>query len=545
MLQRSRRLALLIGILWPIAWFLSGQTTAFTQQSDDSLMVQRIKEEALDRSAVIENTFYLADVFGPRFVASPGLRQASEWAMQRLRSYGVVKVWQEPVPLPIPVGPKIFWSGAGWSVERFTIQQLTPNHAILIGQPVMLSEGTPGRVQGDAIILSLPDRFAAMNNPNDPEWNEFFVRQRGKLKGKILLIDPAVKPAAPADAPLDLLRPLAFRRYTPEDLAAIAQQEPAGPPPQPRRPRPGFSAEKLLAAEDQLSQFLRDEGVVALIRPAPGANGRIRVGGPMAAGDRKVYPPATIELAAEHYNRLVRLANHGIPARIELELITKVKPGEGVFNTLAELPGASKPGEVVMIGGHLDTMHIGTGATDNAVGCATLIEAIRILRTLDLKLDRTVRLALWSGEEHSWIGSRAYVQKHFVTPTGEYTNEHANLSAYLNLDAGAGQIRGIYVQGKDSLVPIFREWLAPFADWGATTISLRERKGSDEVPFVNRGLPGLPLMQDPLDYFVTTQHSNMDVLDHVLPYEQEVKRNAAIVAWLVYKIANAPNRLPR
>lgn len=545
MLRISRRLALLMVILWPIEWFLTGPTTAVAQQSEDSLVVQRIRQEALDRSAIIENTFYLADVFGPRFVASPGLRQASEWAMQRLRSYGVAKVWQEPVPLPIAVGPELFWSGSGWSVERFTIQQLTPNHAILIGQPVMVSASTPGRVQGDAIILSLPNLFAAMNNPNDSEWSEFFVHQRGKLKGKILLIEPAVKPAAPAVAPLDLLRPLAFHRYTPEDLAAIAQRAPSGPGPQPRRPPPGFSAEKLRAAEDQLYQFLRDEGVVALIRTARGANGTIRVGGPLAAGDRKVYPPATIELAAEHYNRLVRLAQHGIPARIELELITKNQPGEGVFNTLAELPGSSKPGEVVMIGAHLDTQHIGTGATDNAVGCAILIEAIRILRTLDLKLDRTVRLALWSGEEEGWIGSRAYVQKHFVTPTGAYTNEHANLSAYLNLDAGAGQIRGIYVQGIDSLVPIFQAWLAPFADWDATTVSLRDRKGSDEVPFVNRGLPGLPFIQDPLDYFVTTQHSNMDVLDHVLPYEQEVKRNAAIVAWLVYKIANAPNRLPR
>jgi carboxypeptidase Q len=534
-----------MGLVWSIALLMCGLSTARAQHSDDSLAVRRIRLEAMDHSAVIENAFYLADVFGPRFLGSPAMRQASDWAMQRLRSYGVAKVWREPVPPPIEVGPGLLWSGTGWSVDRFAIQQLTPHHAVLIGHPVMLSASTSGREQGDAFVLLLPDAFAAVNNPNDSTWSEFFVRNRGRLRGKILLIGPAVEPAASIVAPLDLERPEAFHRYTSQDLAAIAQRPASTSVPHLLGPPPGFSLDRFLAAQDRLFGFLRAEGVVALLRPAQGANGTIVVGGPLVAGDPRVTPPATIELAAEHYNRLVRLAEHGVPARIEVELVTRAHPGEGVFNTLGELPGSSKAHEVIMIGAHLDSQHIGTGATDNAVSCAILMEAVRILRTLDLRLERTVRIALWGGEEAGYLGSRSYVQTHFGKPTGEAASEYANFSGYLNLDAGAGQIRGIYVNGIDSLIPIFRQWLAPFTDWEATTVSLRDRRGSDYDQFVDVGLPGLPFIQDPLDYFAVTHHSNMDVLDHVLPYEQDIKRSAAIVAWIIYKAANAPSRLPR
>ncbi len=198
-----------------------------------------------------------------------------------------------------------------------------------------------------------------------------------------------------------------------------------------------------------------------------------------------------------------------------------------------------------MIGAHLDSFQHGTGATDNAAGCAVMIEAVRILRSLGLRLDRTVRIALWGGEEWGMKGSQAYVATNFGGGGGNRLPEHANLSGYFNIDVGAGQIRGIYVPPIDSLVPIFRQWLAPFADWGATTVALRDYRGSDQVSFNNAGLPGLAFIQDPLEYFDVTHHTNMDVLDHVLPYEEDLKRSAAIVAWLVYQSANAPSRLPR
>ncbi len=516
------------------------------QASTDSTVLQSIRREATENSAVIETAFFLTDVFGPRPIGSPALREAGEWASQRLRSYGVPRVWSEALPLPISFG-RSGWPGTGWSVERFTVQQLLPHHATLIGEPLLYSTATRGPVRGDVRFLQLPD-------PNDSAFDEFFSRHRGRLRATALLISPPATPVRQAPGLPDLDR-RTIRRYTQQELDSLVR--PPAPSPSsgagqgagPRRLRATpLTPEQYRSAQARLYRFLRDEGVVALIRRARGSGGTVNAADFLIdPGHPEIEaspPPPAVALLPEHYNRLLRLAERGIRAQVELELAVGTHPGAGIFNVLGELPGSSRPEEVVMIGAHLDSFQYGTGATDNAAGCAVMIEAVRILRVLGMDLDRTVRIALWGGEEWGMRGSQAYVATHFGA-RGENRPEHARLSGYFNIDLGAGQIRGIYAPPIDSLAPMLRQWLAPFADWGATTVVPRHYGGSDQVPFNIAGLPGIAFIQDPLSYFDVTHHTNMDVLEYVLPFEDDLQRSAAIVAWLVYRAANAPRLLPR
>jgi carboxypeptidase Q len=241
---------------------------------------------------------------------------------------------------------------------------------------------------------------------------------------------------------------------------------------------------------------------------------------------------------------LLRLIAKGIPVEIEVNLAVKLNESPKLVNVIAEIPGIKNKEEIVMLGGHLDSWHSGTGATDNAAGCAVALEALRILKTLDLKMNRTVRLALWSGEEQGVYGSRAYVREHFADPTTmSLKPEHARLSAYFNLDNGSGKIRGIHLQGNDMIRPIFEAWLAPFKDLGATTVTIRDTGGADHLSFDAVGLPGFQFIQDPLDYETRTHHSDMDVYDRVEP--GDLMQASAIMAAFVYNAATRDALLPR
>lgn len=283
-----------------------------------------------------------------------------------------------------------------------------------------------------------------------------------------------------------------------------------------------------------------------VVRPGSGPDGGTVMGS--AAGDRNMtddqLPPPSVLVTNEHYNRMVRLTEKGIPVTLEFDIATKFTPPADSFNITAEIPGTKPDSGVVMVGGHFDSWTGGTGATDNGAGSAVAMEAVRILKSLDLKMQRTVRVALWTGEEEGTLGSRAYVKDHFADATDMKPKpEHAKLSAYYNLDNGSGRIRGIYMQDNNMVEPIFRAWLEPFKDLGASTLTIRATGSTDNVPFDNVGLPAFQFIQDPLEYGSRTHHSNMDVFDRLQP--NDLEQAAAIEAWFAYNTAARPDMIPR
>jgi hypothetical protein len=363
--------------------------------------------------------------------------------------------------------------------------------------------------------------------------DEDLAKHRGRLGGKIVLIDepPPVRLGT---------EPLA-KRLSEADLAERAQ----APMPEPKKPEAG-EREKRRQFTKRRNQFLRDEGARAVITAGYRSDANMLVAAKGGSEDPKdPVPPPMIALIPVHYNRIVRLIEKKIPVEVEIEVEARFHDESlDAVNVIAEIPGRRKPEEVVMLGAHLDSWHGGTGATDNAAGCAAAIEAVRILRTLDLPMDRTVRLALWSGEEQGLLGSKAYVKEHFADPEVMAPKpEHARLAAYFNLDNGTGRIRGIYLQGNDMARPIFEAWLAPFADLGATTVTIRDTTGTDHLSFDAVGLPGFQFIQDPVEYGTRTHHSNLDVYDNA--QAGDLMQASAILASFVYHAATREQMLPR
>jgi hypothetical protein len=294
------------------------------------------------------------------------------------------------------------------------------------------------------------------------------------------------------------------------------------------------------------AKFFKEQGVVAIINSDQRAHDSLLFAEAAGSYDAKnSLAPPTFVVTQEQYNRMVRLADKKVPVKVRVDLQAEYsKENEDAYNITAEIPGGAKKDEVIMLGGHFDSWHTGTGATDNGAGSAVMIEAMRILKTLNLKMDRTVRLALWSGEEEGLLGSKAYVKEHFGDPaTMRLTDAHAKLSGYFNLDNGTGKIRGVYLQGNDAMRPLFEQWLAPFRDQGVSTITIRNTGGTDHLSFDAVGLPGFEFIQDPLDYGTLTHHSDMDTYDHA--QGADLMQAAAVVASVVYDAANRAEMLPR
>jgi carboxypeptidase Q len=494
-----------------IALVLCLPIVAGTQEEKvDLSVVNRIKAEAFENSKVMDHLFYLTDVYGPRVADSPNYFNAAAWAVKQLKEWGLEDASLEK------------WGtfGRSWSWTRFEANMTEPQQTSLIGVPLAWSPGTPGPVSGEAIL-------APMRNVEDGE------KFKGKLKGKIVLIaEPSeIKPHFEADA----------RRLTDSDLAARV----LAPDPADERHR-GPRSPQAREAHNKLIEFLKDQHVLAVVTPGSGGDdGTIFT---VPAGSRELkdpVPPISFALAAEHYNRIARLLERKIPVKLEVNIHAEIieHPPEGA-NVVADLPGGSKSGEIVMLGAHLDSWQAGTGATDNAAGCAVVLEAVRILSALKLKMDRTVRVALWDAEEEGIIGSREYVKVHFADrETMQTKPEYARLSGYFNFDNGTGRIRGVNLQGNDMMRPVFDAWLAPFHDLGATAVTIRNTGGTDHLSFDAVGLPGFQFVQDPLDYFSRTHHSNMDVYDRV--QKGDLMQAAAIMASFVYNAATRPEMLPR
>jgi len=527
---------------------------AHSDGKPDLAVVHRIKEEAYRRSQVMNHLFWLTDANGPRLTASPGFRTAADWAVRSLTSWGAASPHVEP------------WGhfGRAWTVQRFELSLLEPGYARLGGVPRAWSRGTSGPVTGPLVAAPLfpdhEDRDDALDLPRlSARIHAYAETWRGKLRGRFVLLDP------PRD--LNLPRDPDAARYDDKKLGDLGLAPDRAPPepwswPISRLPRDGKKRAALVAniplevliefsdhrrhVYDELWRFLNAEGVLGVLSTDDRGEGSLVFAEGTGEWEAsRPLPPPAVAMPPEDYDRLARLVEKNAPVRLKLDaVIASSDRDEEVGNVVAELPGGSKRDELVLLGAHLDSWHAGTGATDNAAGCAVMLEAVRILRALALPLDRTVRLVLWSGEEQGLHGSRAYVKQHFADPvTMTLAPEHAKVSAYFNLDNGSGRIRGVYLQDNDMARPIFESWLAPFKDEGASTLTLRSTGGTDHLSFDAVGLPAFQFIQDPLDYGSRTHHSSLDVYEHAQP--GDLMQAAAIVASIVHEAANRTELFPR
>lgn len=503
-----RRRGLFLLAVAAVPFFLAAE------EKVDLSIVNRIRAEAFSDSKVMDTMFYLTDVYGPRLTASPNFKAAGDWAVKRLESYGLVNVKEEKW------GP----FGRGWQAKYFEAHMVEPQYSALTGIPLAWTQGTNGSISGEPIL-------APIHTEADME------KWKGKLRGKIVM----------TSEPQDLKLPEAAdgHRYTEAELNELAEA------PDPSRAGrfggPPMSREQRLRLQAKIAQFMIDEGVLLVL--SEGTHGS---GGTIFAAAGGSYDPknpesvAAVGLMPEQYNRIARLLDHKIPVKLEFDIKNEFYNDDpNTFNITGEIPGTGQhKDEVVMLGAHFDSWHGGTGATDNGAGSAVMMEAVRILAAIHQPMDRTVRIALWGGEEEGLLGSRAYVKEHFGDPeTMKLTAQHAKLSGYFNYDNGTGKIRGVYLQGNDMMRPLFESWLAPFKDLGATTISIRNTGGTDHLSFDAVGLPGFQFIQDPLDYETRTHHSNMDVYDRI--QAGDLMQASAIIASLVYDTAERPEMLPR
>lgn len=508
---------------------------ALGEEAVDLEMITRIRDEGFHHSQVMQTAGELTDVIGPRLTNSPAQRRASEWTRKQLADWGLEGARLEP------------WGtfGRGWSFERSEVGLLAPEKLPLIALPKAWTPGTNGKQSGRARKVKL-------------EAEADLEKWKGEVRGEVLFLGDAreLKP-----------RTKEVQRYSEAQLDELVAFPVPGAGPE----RDREEAKKRWRFARTLNQWLAEEGVLATVEPSSRDGGTLRV---MGGGSRRPGEPVgvtSLVMAATHYNRVLRLLERSAEVQLELDVAAAFHDQDQVaVNTLAEIPGSGPRGEVVMMGAHLDSWHTGTGATDNAAGVSVAMEAARILKALGVRPRRTIRIALWTGEEQGLLGSRAYVSAHFGSrpepedpaerelpsflrkEQGPLTlkPEHARLAAYFNLDNGTGKIRGVYVQENAATAPIFEAWLQPFADLGAHALTLRKTGSTDHVPFDLVGLPGFQFIQDEIEYRATsdpelfgTHHTNMDTYDRL--QREDLMQASVIMAAFVWNAANREALLPR
>jgi len=480
-------------------------------------IVQKIIKEGFENSHIMEDVSYLTDVFGPRLAKSPSYLAAVKWAAKKFEEYGLKNVHLEPYKF-----------GVGWSLEYVSVHMISPQYMPLIAYPKAWSSPTKGKVRGPVVFIN----FEEITTEKD------LLPYKGKLKQAIIFSSPQriLKPNFTPDAVL-----LSKERL--DEMAQIpitaSQSEAKKPYHRPSK----FSRQKII-------DWLLSEGTAAIAEPSPVYDdGTVMVTKVAGRPWHKDAPqPATeLVLAAEHYNRIMRILEKGIAVKMEVEIKATLIDNDLIdYNLIAEIPGTDLADEVVMVGAHLDAHLSGTGAEDNACGAAHVMEAARILSAIGAKPRRTIRFALWGGEEMGHAGSKAYVVKHYIEGSNQkYTKEHENFSCYFNLDYGTGRIRGVYLMGNMLAQPIIEEWMKPFHNLGMTHSILvpEEDIGSDHEQFQAVGLPVFPFLQDPVENDSRTFHSNMDVYDRLVP--EYLIQGAVIVASFVYQAAMRNDKMPR
>jgi carboxypeptidase Q len=495
-----------------------------------------IRKEETENSRIMHTLHILTDLYGPRLTGSPNHVAAAKWATDEMKSWGFDNTSLEAWDFGHP----------GWVNERNTGLMLSPVQDTLTYEVLSWTPSTKGVITSDAVNIVIPqvpspENPAIMLNPTQEELTAYLESVRGKVSGKIVLAGKtAVIPMS--------FDPVNKRS---DDEALKKRFDPNNPTPQgpfgnaPRTP-PAQRLGALTAAQinEQLDRFLVDNNVPLRINDAAMDKGMVRAFNNRTFDITKVVP--TVILRNEDYGRIARLLADGTTVKLEFDIRNRVVP-EGVtsYNAIGEIYGSDKKDEVVMLGGHLDSWHSATGATDNAIGCATMMEAARILKAIGVKPRRTIRVACWSGEEEGLLGSQAYVKKHFGSAENPGP-EFGKFNGYFNIDSGTGKARGMSVFGPPEAATVLREALAPFADLGVVgAISTKGRNlgGSDHTSFANAGLPGIGVQQDPIEYFTTTWHTNLDTYERVI--ESDVKSSAMVIAGAVYALAMSDEMLPR
>jgi len=511
----TNRLLMLVFLL------IASLTAATAQEEVNKDINDLIRKHGLDQSQALEIAGWITDVYGPRLTGSPMLDKATEWAQNTLTEWGMANVHLESW------GP----FGRGWEMTHFEMHANGPGYWPVIAYPKAWSPSVKGT--GEVIYLQATNE-------------EELATYKGKLKGKFVLFDTTRQVE-------ELFEPAA-KRHDAESLLELAN----APEPTPR-PRRNFRDLSGFTFNQKIWQFLAEEQPLAVLdRSYKGDLGTVFVSGARTAEgraqnvDREVVPQFT--LAVEHYNRIFRNLQRGIPVELSVELEARyTNPDEMEHNIIAEIPGTDLKDEVVMFGAHYDSWHTGTGATDNGAGSTVMMEAARILletiKESGIQPRRTLRLALWTGEEQGLFGSRGYSREHFAEfPPDNNTPqslkpEQEKISAYYNLDNGTGKIRGVYMQGNAAVAPIFRAWLEPFKYLDASTLSLSNTGGTDHLAFDAVGIPGFQFIQEPMAYFARTHHSNMDNLDHLV--EADLAQAATIIASFVFHTAMRDEMMPR
>ena len=499
---------------------------AITAQEEkiDQATVDKIKKEGLGNSKVMDIVFHLTDGSGARLTNSPGYFRAANYAKDQLATWGLQNAMLDP------------WGefGKGWDLQKSYVAITAPYYKPIIAYPKAWCTGTKKQKNAEVIVLTVKD-------------STDLPKYKGQLSGKIILLErtEVYKQSFKADA----------SRYTDADLDTMAMAKPA------ERQRNGDTAAMRRRREQLMGGFRLQQRISTLLKEMAKEEGAVAVlsvgnknhdgtlftqgGGGYKGTDPENF--LDIMLGIEDYMTIQRLVKSGTPVKMDIDVATKFydKDLQG-YNVIAEIPGTDPQlkDEIVMLGGHLDSWHTATGATDNAAGCSVMMEAVRIIKALGLQPKRTIRIALWSGEEEGLLGSRGYVKKTFGDPaTMQLTPAHAKFSSYFNIDNGTGKIRGIYLQGNEACKNIFTKWFDAYGDSSAHTITISNTGGTDHQSFDAVGLPGFQFIQDPIEYNERTHHSNMDTYDHLI--EDDLKQIASIVATFVYNAAQRDEKLPR
>ncbi len=499
-----------LNLLFALCLFAFFQANAYQDPSLDYSSVYKIKDEGFNKSQVMDIAWNLTDRIGPRLTGSEGLKNAYDWTSNTMKEWGLENVEVKP------------WGdfGDGWDVRKSYLAMTAPYYQAVIGIPKAWTPGTNGLMSAEVVYVDID---------SESELSEY----AGKLKGKVAMLPTTIeaKTTFEADA----------RRLTDDQLSDMEGRNVSS--------RTDFTARSIseyrrrARLRNAAYEFFKKEGVAMVLNTHRGGGQGTFFTSNGARRDPNPLPE--MEIAPEHYNRMVRLALKGEKVMIEADTKTEFhKKDQQGYNVIAEIPGSDPnlKDEVVMLGAHLDSWFAGTGATDNAAGSAAMMEAIRILKESGVQLKRTVRIALWSGEEQGLYGSRNYVQQTFMD-NGSPNKAHEKFSAYFNMDNGTGAIRGIYLQGNEATRPIFTEWFKPFHEVDASTVTIRNTGGTDHLAFDGIGLPGFQFIQDPIDYGTRTHHTNMDLYERL--QVSDLKKNAVIIATMVMQTANMDQKMPR
>jgi len=492
-------------------------------QNGSGDMLSRIRKEAMDHSQIMKTMHMFTDLYGPRLTGSPNHKAAADWAVKQMTAWGLENAHLEPWDFKHP----------GWLNERLTAHLISPVKDPLVCEVLAWTPSTKGTVQANAFQLVLPEKVS------QDQLKLLLDNYKAKVRGKIVLI------GKPTVIPVNLNPPA--KRLTDEQAEQRFGPNPRPFPTPSPTPTPDPNAPPPLSnrqVDEQLDTFLKENGALVRVNDAGREFRQIRAFNNRTFDVNKVIP--TVVMSNEDFGRISRILNDGTDVVLEFNIVNHVYPeGATSYNTIAEIRGSDKADEVIMLGGHLDSWHAATGATDNAIGCSIMMEAARILKTLGVKPRRTIRVALWSGEEEGLLGSQAYVKEHF----GSFEDQKPGFEkfgGYFNIDSGTGRVRGASVFGPPEASNILREILAPFkADGvvGAGPTRSRRLGGSDNTSFNQAGLPGIGMGQDPIEYQSHTWHTNLDTYERIL--EDDVKDDAMVVAWAVYQLATRDDLLPR